>query len=141
MNMGLDHKMRDGHGRCIYRLNRERPADVRSDALTSKQKQYLATMYGQFGQKEFCAEDCSKLLHTDDSTMYFHLKNFAERGILETIREPGKATAMFLRCPPKSIPSASGRSRGRCPQPAAGAGCGAPDGECRRTGDAQRMTT
>ena len=23
--------------------------------------------------------------------MYFHLKNFAERGILETIREPGKA--------------------------------------------------
>ena len=49
-------------------------------------------MYGQFGQKEFCAEDCSKLLHTDDSTMYFHLKNFAERGILETIREPGKAT-------------------------------------------------
>ena len=91
MNMGLIHKMRDGHGRCIYRLNRERPADVRSDALTSKQKQYLATMYGQFGQKEFCAEDCSKLLHTDDSTMYFHLKNFAERGILETIREPGKA--------------------------------------------------
>ena len=55
------------------------------------QKEYLSMLYEEFAENEFSVDDMARLMQTGGASAQFHLNNFAERGILNIHRRPGKA--------------------------------------------------
>ena len=48
-------------------------------------------LYEEFAENEFSVDDMARLMQTRGATAQFHLSNFAERGILNIHKRPGKA--------------------------------------------------
>ncbi len=76
---------------CIYRISNGVQEGIRSKDLTEMQKEYLSKLYDEFAENEFSVEDMAQLMQTGGASAQFHLNNFAERGILNIHKRPGKA--------------------------------------------------
>lgn len=61
-------------------------------------------MYDVFRNEQFTVEECARVLRVSAATSAFHLNNFAERGLLEEHRHPGKAFNYSFRVNPKENP-------------------------------------
>ena len=95
VNLGLVTKKvisEAGNGsHCTYRICNRPQESIRSNDLTGMQKEYLSRLYEEFAENEFSVEDMARLMQTGGASAQFHLNNFAERGILNIHRRPGKA--------------------------------------------------
>ena len=95
LNLGLVTKKvlsEAGNGsHCIYQICNRPQESIRSDNLTGMQKEYLSKLYDEFAGNEFSVEDMARVMQTGGASAQFHLNNFAERGILNIHRRPGKA--------------------------------------------------
>ena len=95
VNLGLVTKKvisEAGNGsHCTYQICNRPQESIRSENLTGMQKEYLSRLYEEFAENEFSVEDMARLMQTGDASAQFHLNNFAERGILNIHRRPGKA--------------------------------------------------
>jgi Fic family protein len=76
---------------CSYQICNRPQESIRSENLTGMQKEYLSRLYEEFAENEFSVEDMARLMQTGGASAQFHLNNFAERGILNIHRRPGKA--------------------------------------------------
>ena len=106
LNLGLVQKVAAGKGgnHCIYELCQNIEPDIRADSLTLSQRKNLTDMFAEFHGRQFSVEECGKLLGISNPTAAFHLKNFAERGLLEEHRRPGKAYNYSFRVKPDENP-------------------------------------
>ena len=75
---------------CTYQICSKPQETIRSENLTGLQKLYLSRLYEQFAKNEFSIEDTATLMQTGSTSALFHLTNFAERGILNIHKRPGK---------------------------------------------------
>jgi predicted transcriptional regulator len=95
VNLGLVTKKvisEAGNGsHCTYQICNRPQESIRSENLTGMQKEYLSRLYEEFAENEFSVEDMARLMQTGGASAQFHLNNFAERGILNIHRRPGKA--------------------------------------------------
>ena len=95
LNLGLVTKKvisEVGNGsHCIFHICNRPQENIRSENLTEIQKEYLSKLYEEFSKNEFSVEDMARLMQTGGASAQFHLNNFAERGILNIHRRPGKA--------------------------------------------------
>ena len=95
VNLGLLTKTvisEAGNGSCCsYQICNRPQESIRSGDLTVTQKEYLSRLYDEFAENEFSVEDMVRLMQTGGASAQFHLNNFAERGILNIHRRPGKA--------------------------------------------------
>ena len=95
VNLGLVIKKvtaESGKGsHCVYRICKSIQKGIRSSDLTEMQKEYLSMLYEEFAENEFSVDDMARLMQTRGATAQFHLSNFAERGILNIHKRPGKA--------------------------------------------------
>ena len=95
VNLGLVTKKvisEAGNGsHCTYQICNRPQESIRSNDLTGMQKEYLSRLYEEFAENEFSVEDMARLMQTGGASAQFHLNNFAERGILNIHRRPGKA--------------------------------------------------
>ncbi len=76
---------------CSYQICNRPQESIRSGNLTGMQKEYLSRLYDEFAGNEFGVEDMARLMQTGGASAQFHLNNFAERGILNIHKRPGKA--------------------------------------------------
>ena len=95
VNLGLVIKKvtaESGKGsHCVYQICGSIQEGIRSSDLTEMQKEYLSMLYEEFAENEFSVDDMARLMQTRGATAQFHLSNFAERGILNIHKRPGKA--------------------------------------------------
>ncbi len=105
LNIGLIRKTASsGTSMCFYRLCDHIRKGVRTDDLTSSQKQYLSRLYGFFAEEEFTVEDCADAMGQQASSSYFNLNNFAEREIVAQRGKIGQANRYVLLVTPDSHP-------------------------------------
>ena len=108
LNLGLISKhmvAKIGKGtKCFYRICTTIQQGIRTDDLTDMQKEYLSKLYDEFSENEFSVEDTAKLIQTGGASAQFHLSNFAERGILNLHKRPGKASLYIFAVTSKDHP-------------------------------------
>ena len=75
-----------------YRICTKVHEGIRSNDLTDVQKEYLSKLYEEFAGNKFSVDDMVRLLQTCGASAHFHLSNFTERGILNQLKRPGKAS-------------------------------------------------
>ena len=112
LNLGLVQKIAIGNGGnpCIYELCKQIATDLRAESLTLVQRQNLSELYDAFRDRLFTVIDGAGVLKVSAPTSSFHLKNFADRGLLEEHRCPGRAFKYSFRVNPKNNPKCFARA-------------------------------
>ena len=106
LNIGLIHKVavNSGGNPCIYELSDQIQHGIQTDDLTVNQRKILTKLYGTYRDKAFTVEDCRKVIGITNSAAAFHLRNFADRGLLDEHRPTGRAHDYTFRVNPKTTP-------------------------------------
>ena len=109
VNLGLLRK-ENPHGQCThysYAIPRGPYEEIRCLDLTRAQRELLGQVYGRFKKNEFTVRDAARATEYSETSIYFHLTNFAERGIMavhDHPEYPGHAQAFSLAIFPKDHP-------------------------------------
>ena len=104
VNLGFLRKVTDRSGKCHYELFRQLPKQIRCEDLTKRQRNYLTRLYRAFKEREFSVENSAMVLGQNPSSAYFHLINFAERGIMIQRGRNGEENGFRFAINPKEYP-------------------------------------
>jgi len=109
VNFGLLRK-ENPHGNCThytYVIPKGPYEEVRCSNLTKTQRELLGKIHSHFKKDEFTIRDASRATGCSETTISFHLSNFAERGIMAVHNHPefpGHAQGYNLAIIPKDHP-------------------------------------
>ena len=106
LNIGLIHKVvvNSGGNPCIYELSDQIQHGIRAEALTFYQRKIFTELYKAYHDKAFTVEECRRMIGTTNSAASFHLRNFADRGLLYEHKPAGRAYDYTFRVDPKTNP-------------------------------------
>lgn len=109
VNFGLLRK-ENPRGNCThytYVIPKGPYEEVRCSDLTKIQRELLGKIHRQFKKDEFTVRDASRVTGCSETSISFHLSNFAERGIMAVHNHPefpGHAQGYSLAIFPKDHP-------------------------------------
>ncbi len=106
INLGFLHKesARGEKGHWIYVINTERTTGIRSDGLTHRQKEILTKLYQKFTCREFSIRDGAEVVLLQEKSLFFHLHNCVQCGILTVRGGMGRADYYTFATTPKRHP-------------------------------------